>query len=166
MDLINMRRSVRKFTNEEITDDKLMLLVKAAMQAPTAVNQQANVFFVVKKKENIEKLHKAIPGSLALATANKAIIVLIDKTKLKRNEFKEQDAANSAMLILLEATSLGIGSCWCAIYPYQERMIEVAKILNLPNNLIPFCAIALGYPENKNPFYFINRFDETRVLSD
>ena len=51
MEVINKRRSVREFLNTPIADDKIDLLVRAGLQAPTAVNQQANCFMVVRKEK-------------------------------------------------------------------------------------------------------------------
>lgn len=166
MEVINKRRSVRKFKDKLIEDKDLDLLVRAGMQAPTAVNQQANCFYVVKKKENLEKLGSLLSTASMLKKANAAIIVLIDKSKLKREIMMQQDAASATTLILLEATNLGIGSCWCGIYPNSDRMQAVNEVLNISDNFIVFSLIALGYPEDDNALRFIDRYDESKVYFD
>lgn len=166
MEVINKRRSVRKFKDKLIEDKDLDLLIRAGMQAPTAVNQQANCFYVVKKKENLEKLGSLLSTASMLKKANAAIIVLIDKSKLKREIMMQQDAASATTLILLEATNLGIGSCWCGIYPNSDRMQAVNEVLNISDNFIVFSLIALGYPEDDNALRFIDRYDESKVYFD
>lgn len=166
MDVINKRRSIRKFINKQVSDEQINLIIKAGMQAPTAANQQANCFMIIRNKENLTKLFKLLPSAQALETADSAILVLIDKGRLKRRETKSQDASNATLLMLLEATNLGLGSCWCNLYPEEERVKVTREVLNIPESFIPFSIVALGYPENANQLFFINRFDETRVLSD
>ena len=56
---------------------------------------------------------------------------------------KSQDASSATTLILLEATSLGLGSCWCGIYPNEDRMNIVKEVLNISDDFIPFSVIAL-----------------------
>lgn len=166
MEIINKRRSVRKFNNKVVTEKELDLLVRAGLQAPTAVNQQANCFYVVRKKENLLKLATTHTNASMLNNASAAILVLIDKRKLKKETMKSQDAASATTLILLEATSLGIGSCWCGIYPNEERMKKASEVLNISDDYLVFSLIALGYPEDENALHFIDRYDESKIFFD
>lgn len=166
MEVINKRRSVRKFNDKLIEDNDLNLLIRAGMQAPTAVNQQANAFYVVKKKENLLKLANLLSNASMLSTASVALIVLIDKSKLKREIMMQQDAASATTLILLEATSMGVGSCWCGIYPNSDRMQAVNDVLKINDNFIVFSLIALGYPEADDALRFIDRYDESKIYFD
>jgi nitroreductase len=166
MEVINKRRSVREFLNTPIADDKIDLLVRAGLQAPTAVNQQANCFMVVRKRENLDKLVSSLSNVSMLKSAPLAIVVLIDIRKLKRDIMKSQDASSATTLILLEATSLGLGSCWCGIYPNEDRMNIVKEVLNISDDFIPFSVIALGYPKNADALRFIDRYDENKIFFD
>lgn len=166
MDIINKRRSVRKYLNKEISDKDLNLLVRAGMQAPTAVNQQANCFYIVRKKENLELIASLLSNASMVKDANCAIFVLIDKSKLKRANMKSQDAASATTLILLEATNLGIGSCWCGIYPNEDRMKIASDALKISENYIVFSLIALGYPLDSNALHFIDRYDGSKIFYD
>lgn len=166
MEVIKVRRSIRKFSKEAISEENLDKLVRAGMQAPTATNQQANCFYIVRKRENLDILGDKLQNARMLKDANAAIIVLINKNKLNKPTMKSQDAASATTNILLEATYLGIGSCWCGIYPSVERMDIIREVLKLEEDFIPFSIIALGYPENENQFYFIDRYDEAKVFRD
>lgn len=166
MEIINKRRSVREFLSTPIEDEKINLLLRAGMQAPTAVNQQGNCLMVVRKRENLDKLVSALPNVSMLKTAPLAIVVLIDKSKLKREIMKSQDASSATTLILLEATELGLGSCWCGLYPNEDRMKIVKETLNIDDNFIVFSLIALGYPKNQDALRFIDRYDENKIFFD
>lgn len=166
MDIINLRRSVRKFSNKVVEDNKIDFIIRAAMQAPTAVNQQGNCFYVVRKKDNLNRLGQKLTNASMLKDASAAIIVLIDKSKLKREMMKSQDAASATTLILLEATSLGIGSCWCGIYPNDDRMSAVKEILEIDDKFIVFSLVALGYPLEEDALHFKDRYDENKIFYD
>lgn len=166
LEVINKRRSVRSFNDKPISDDLLELIVRAGMQAPTAVNQQANCFFVIRKKENLLKIKSELTNASMFDTATAAIVVLIDKSKLKREHMKSQDAASATTNILLAATNLGMGSCWCGIYPNQDRMDKLTEIINVSEKYIVFSLIALGYPKDENALRFIDRYDDRKVFFD
>lgn len=166
MEIINNRRSVRSFLEKSIADEKINLLVRAGMQAPTAKNQQANHFLVVRKKENLLKLANKLSNAKMLLSAAAAIIVLIDEDKLLIPKMSTQDGASATTTILIAATSLGLGSCWCGIYPNEDRMAEIRNILNIKDNFKIFSLIALGYPQEENALHFIDRYDESKILFD
>jgi nitroreductase len=75
-----------------------------------------------------------------------------------------QDLSAAIENSLLEACSLGIGSCWCGTYPNGERMQKVREIFDLDNNLEPFAVVGFGYPEDENSFKFVDRFDENKII--
>lgn len=166
MDAIKNRRSIRKFIEKRVEDEKIDLMVRAALQAPTAKNQQANCIYIVRKKENLLKLSEMLPNANMLKTADSALVVLINKNRLQIDVMKSQDAASATTLILLEATHLGIGSCWCGIFPNVEKMNAVKEVLDISDDYIVFSLVALGYPESPGVFHFIDRYDESKVFSD
>lgn len=152
MNTIFNRRSVRKFTNQDINPEDINLILKAAMEAPSASNEQPWDFIVVRNKETMLQILDIDSHAGALKTANVAVVVCGDKTKEKYNGYWVQDCSASIQNILLEATDLGIGSVWLSIYPDEERVSLLKPILNIPENVTPLAIIALGYPdENQKP---------------
>lgn len=164
MNEIMIRRSCRNFLDKEIEQHKIENILKAAMQAPSAVNQQPWSFLVIRNKENIQALTKVSPGAKVLTNANVAICLMIDSNQDKRSHMWPQDMSAAMQNMLLQATSEGLGSCWIGIYPNMERIIKVSQTLNLPSRYIPFSLCALGYPASEDANKFIDRYDASRVF--
>lgn len=163
MDIINHRRSVRSFTNQPIEQAKIEQLLRAGMQAPSAHNQQPWHFLVVQNPEVLLKIRDTSPYTKMFNEATAAIIVLMDKTNLKRSIMVPQDLSAATLNILLKATELGIGSCWCGVHPNPDRMNALANVINPPEQYEVFSLIALGYPKNEDAFRFVDRFDPAKV---
>jgi len=161
MELINTRRSIRKYTNEPVHDDYLIKLLEAAMNAPTARNLQDWKFIVIKNKELQKKIAEALPNTHMSAHAAACIVVLGDKTIQPKDEYIYVDCGAAIQNLLLEAHSLGLGCCWCAIGPNEDRIIPLKELLNIADHLIPVANIAIGWPdETKEENY---RYDENKV---
>ena len=64
----------------------------------------------------------------------------------KENDFWIQDCSSAAKNILLEATNLGLGTCWCGLFPMVTPPKRVKEILDLPEEIVPLALIHLGYP--------------------
>ncbi len=163
MNAIFTRRSVRKFTNKQVEQEKLDKIMRAAMQAPSAGNQQPWEFIIVKGKEKLEELSKYNPYASSLKGANLGIIVLANKDRFKYGDYYQQDLAAVTQNIQLQAADLELGSVWYGTAPDKERMDYILKLYDLKDNLIPFSVIAIGYPEDENANKFVDRYDETRI---
>ena len=147
MKLIFRRRTIRKYTSLQVEPEKLKLLLEAAVMAPSAGNQQDWQFVVVTQRETLDKLSDATPNAKPLLSATAAIIVIGDMEKETRTGFWVQDCSAATMNILLQATEIGLGSVWVGVYPREERIENVSRILILPAYAIPLCIIGLGYPD-------------------
>lgn len=166
MDIINKRRSIRRYCSKSISDESLELLVRAGMQAPSAKNQQAWGFYVITNKENLQYISEDIPSAKFASDAAAAIIVLFNHEKEKAPNITQQDLASATTNILLKATQLEIGSCWCAVYPYEDRILAVKERFSFHENYEPFSLIVLGYPDNLEDFKFIDRYNPNVVFYD
>jgi len=155
------RRSIRKYMDKRISDESIELIIKSAMYAPSAGNSQPWQFIVVdsaEKKREIADFHNH--GKM-IARCSHAIVVCADK-KLEKYEGRFMlDCSAATQNILLAATALGIGSVWVGLYPVQSRMDGITKICRLPDNLIPMCITALGYPDESKESE--NRFKPERI---
>jgi nitroreductase len=155
------RVSVRKFKDEPVSREKIEELLKAAMQAPSAGNQQPWFFAVVENAELRKKLSECSPYAIPAADAPVVFVLLCDTKKLIFQENWQMDLSAAATSLLLEANSLGLGGVWLGIAPLEERMTKVAEVLGLPENLVPFCLIPCGVPASKPAFE--PRFDAAKV---
>lgn len=145
------RRSVRKYTDKDISSEDMEKLLKAGMNAPSAHNYKPYDLIAVKKKETLKKLADTCIYSHMLNEANAAIIVC-SRADDEKTPYWQADCGAVTENILLEATHLGIGSCWLGGYPDLEKTAKEKEILGIPEEYKVFCVISLGYPnENKKP---------------
>ena len=82
--------------------------------------------------------------------------VLINKLDIKNTKDLQYYEAK-----ITAAKSLGLGTCWLGIYPDKNRQEDFRKTFNMPENIAPFCAIALGYPNEE--IAMPNRFDKSKI---
>ncbi len=163
MESIFTRRSIRKYEEKVVEKDKIEKLLRAAMQAPSAGNQQPWEFLVVENKETLGKLSEISPYATMLKEAPLAIIVLSNEEKMKFPEYWQQDLGAATQNILLEAVELGLGAVWLGVAPLKDREDFIRKIFNLPHNITPFNIIVLGYPKDPQINKFVDRYEENRV---
>ncbi|MDR0347748.1 MAG: nitroreductase family protein [Coriobacteriales bacterium] len=155
------RSSVRNFTDQPVEKEKITQLMKAAMQAPSAGNQQPWEFAVVDDRAILDALSEASPYAGPLKRASLGIVVLERRSGIRFAEDTPSDLSAATENILLEAVHLGLGACWLGTAPIASRMAHVSKVLGLPEDVQPYSMIAMGYPrEAKQP---TPRFDETRI---
>lgn len=164
MSIIFKRHSVRRFTDEKVSDDKVERLLKAGMQAPSACNAQPWEFIVVDKqkdKEAISKMHKfASPA----AKASHLIITLGNLNESKVHGMIEQDLGACNENILLQATHEGLGAVWLGFHPIEDRTLKLKNYLEIPDYCIPFSVICVGYPAHEGNVKC--RYDKSKVHFD
>jgi nitroreductase len=146
--LIEKRRSIRKYqTGKPVTREQLDQLLGAAMLAPSACNYRPWEFIAVTKREVLDDIAKIHPYATMCQTASAAIIVVaIPQTDGPQGYFS-QDCAAATQNILLEAVSMGLGTCWCGVYPREERIASIREYFKIPEPKIPFNVIAIGTPD-------------------
>ena len=161
MNSIFHRISIRKYQEKPVEEEKIELLLKAGMQAPSACNQQPWEFYVVTDKETIQKLSVSTPYSGAAKGAMLVMVPCVRKNGLMAPSLADVDLAICTENILLEADELGLGAVMMAIAPDAERMEAVRRICDIPSRLDPFCLIPVGYPAEGHPQQ--NRYDTSRI---
>jgi len=141
------RRSIRKYEDKPVTDDQVQKLLRAAMYAPSAGNEQPWHFIIIRDREVLNKIPEFHPHTLMLKEAPLAIIVCADISNVKYDGlFWIQDISASVQNILLQAESMGLGTCWCGVYPREELVKGVSEIINLPQHIKPVSIVAVGHP--------------------
>lgn len=159
MDAVMSRKSIRKFTGKEVTQAQLEQLLRAAMQAPSAHNQQPWEFIVVQKREMLVRLSQVHRYSGPMENAAAGVIVL-----RRQGEFTPhwpQDLSAAVENLLIEAEAMGLGAVWMGIYPDRERMELLKGIFSLPEGTEVFAMVALGWPAEEKTA--VPRFDPKRV---
>jgi nitroreductase len=161
MDAIFKRRSVRRFTAEEVPEGLLKKILAAGMAAPSAGNEQPWFFIVVKDKKSLKKLSESSPHARPAENATVAILVCGDLSLERHKGYWVQDCSAAVENMLIETASLGLGAVWLGIYPMQERVIFLQKYFSLDPNIVPFAVIPVGYPEQEPAPQ--ERYNESRI---
>jgi nitroreductase len=143
------RRSVRKYTDKEISDIIIDELIEAGISAPSAGNQQPWHFVIIDDHKLIDVIPSFHPHAKMLPGAQKVILVCGDLDLETNKGFWIQDCSAATENILIAARAKGLGSCWLGVYPRDERVNGCRKLFKLPKNIIPFSLISLGYPSVK-----------------
>ena len=160
MEEIFKRVSVRKFLDKEVEEEKINNILKAAMQSPSAKNQQAWEFYVVRDKNKLMELSTCTDYAMCVKNAPMAIVICYKKES-NAHEFIQIDCAIAAENIMLEAVSQGLGSVMIGVAPIDSNMINVRNVLDLDDSLEAFTIIPIGYPDaNKE---VTDRFDLNKV---
>lgn len=146
LETIFSRKSVRNYTDQPVSKENLVLLVKAAMAAPTGMNRQPWEFLVIEDKAKMVELSAKLPYALMMKDAQ-ALIVVIGNPETSAYWFLDCSAA--AQNILLAAESIGLGAVWTAGYPYEDRMNLIAEAFSIPSPYRPLCVIPIGYPKGE-----------------
>ena len=146
---IMTRTSIRQFKAQPVEQDKVDILLKAAMAAPSALNLQPWHFIVINNKETIALLSGKRPTNAPLMIA---VCGDTDKTMLpdgstKLPDFWVEDVSAATENLLLAAHALGLGAVWTGVYPAMDRTAEVANVLNCPQNIVPLAVVRVGYPD-------------------
>ena len=147
-ELIKNRRSMRKFTEEELSQEQVVTLLKAALMSPTSKRINSWQFIAVDDKEILKQLaHCKEQASSFIADAALAIVVTADPLA---SDVWIEDASIASILIQLQAEDLGLGSCWVQV---RERQAAngmpsdefVREVLDIPLQLQVLSIIAIGH---------------------
>lgn len=144
------RHSVRQYQSRPVEHGKVMLLLKAAMAAPTLRNMQPWHFVVLDKRADIDAYAGNNHHSEMIRGAQLVIVVCGDTTNMlaqgKGRELWVQDVSAATENLLLAAHAMGLGAVWTTGYPVGRKVDYIRRQLALPPHLIPLAAVLIGYP--------------------
>ncbi len=143
------RRSIRKYKNKKISKDKTDKILKAAMYAPSAFNNQPWQYLVIDKREILGEVLKIIPHAEMLQQSTLAILICGDKNLEQNIDLIVLNCAAATQNALLAAHDLGLGAVWISAYPVEENMKGLKNLFKLPENIIPISLLSIGYPDEK-----------------
>lgn len=149
LDLIKSRRSIRSYLSEKVSQELIKKILEAGRWAPSGLNNQPWRFIVITSKEQKDKIKNFTTDSHLIEEAPCVIIVFLDK-KASYNRTKDLMAIGACIQnMLLEAHSLGLGTCWLG--EILNRREEVEKKLEVTEQYEMVAAVCLGYPFGKLP---------------
>ena len=160
MNHIFTRVSIRKYQDRPVEKEKTMAILRAAMQAPSAGNQQPWEFYVVTNKEKLKALSEVHPYAGMTKDAPVAIVAAYRKECILP-DYAQIDLSIAMENLWLETDAQGLGGVWLGIAPQEERMKSVEEILNIPDTMRAFAIFPYGYPAEERTQQ--DRFDESRI---
>ena len=152
IEAISNRRSVRDFTDREISQEDITTILKAGMSGPSCVNARDWFFLVVTDREKLEAMANANGGPAdPLKRAQLGILVCGDLQRAfpPAKDYWVIDASIAAQNMILAATDLGIGSVWLGTWPQMDRVEKQKELFGLPEHIVPHSIIAFGYPKDE-----------------
>ena len=161
MDAMLSRRSIRKYSTQPVSDEIMEELLEAAMSAPSAGNEQPWHFVVIDERQILDEIPKIHAYSQMLKDAPVAILVCGDEQLLKYEGYWIQDCSAATENILIAVQAKGLGGVWLGVYPTEDRVVGIRKLLGIPEHVIPFALISIGYPAEQKPRS--DRYDTSRV---
>jgi nitroreductase len=161
LQLLLTRRSIRDYTDQDVTEQEVETLLRAAMAAPSAGNEQPWHFVVIRRRETMEKIMQAHPYSDMLSEAPVCIAVLAEVALERHAGYWVQDCSAATMNLLLAAHALGLGAVWLGVHPVADREAAMKEILGLPDGVECLALVAVGRPaESPGP---ADRYSRDRV---
>lgn len=164
MEAILSRRSIRQYTTQPVSEEAIRNLLEAAMAAPSAANEQPWQFVVIRDRGILDEIPTFHAYSQMLKQAPLAILVCGDLELEKVRGYWVQDCSAATQNLLVAAHAQGLGAVWLGIYPIEERVAGLRKLLSLPEQVIPLALISIGHPADQEPP--ANRYDESRIHHD
>lgn len=161
LEAIKIRRSIRTYTNKKVEEEKIEQMLRAAMQAPSSKGASPWEFVVVDENEVLENLSKCQHRAKHVKDANICIVVLGNQDKFIKPGKWIQDLGACTQNIMLEATNQGLASCWVGVFPKTKVVNKVRDALNLPQKLVPYAIVPIGYSEEEN--VFMDKFDKSKI---
>lgn len=153
------RKSVRSYTSDTIPSAVMENLLRAAMAAPSGRNIQPWSFVVLKDTSRYDEIF-GDNFNLSMYKQSAAVVVLCADTTVVRpprenpdapavqqpNNIWRDDMGAVTENLLLAVEAYGLGACWTACYPYPDRMAPVKQALCLPETVVPYSVVPIGYP--------------------
>ncbi len=161
-EVINKRRSIRKYTEKKVSDEQIFEILKAAFYSPSASNRRPWHFIIVDDEEKKQKLAKTHKWSSMVSDASVVIIVCADEEEASR---WIEDASIATEHMHLKAEDMGLGSCWIAVRSEEstEKEEYVSEILGIPEKIRVLCLLPIGYPAEEKSEHDEEEIVEHRI---
>ena len=162
-EVINTRRSIREYQDMEVSDEDILKILRAGMQAPgSRLGAEPWEFVVIKNKETLARIGEIKPR---VTNAPVAIVLVANIERAFYKTVWQQDMGAACENMLLEAVNLGLGGLWNGVAPDEERMAKIGEIIGIDDitELKPYSIVTIGYPADGWENKFMDKFDEERI---
>jgi len=154
------RRSIRRFQDRPVEEEKIKAILQAAMAAPSAANRQPWHFITVTDRDKLDQMADIHPYARMLKEAPLCFVVCGDpeeaRSKNSGLSYWVQDCSAAMQNLLLGVSSLDLGGVWLGVHPNEEREKLIKDLLKIPHPIRPLGLAAVGYPQEKkdpNTYY-------------
>ncbi len=145
--LIPERRSVRYFNKRQVSEDDIRTVLKAAVWAPSGLNNQPWRFKVIRDDIGKDKLAEFTKYAYIITGAPVCICVFLDKTAVYNREKDILAIGACIQNMLLQAHAMGLGSCWLG--EILNKKEQVREFLNVQPDYELMAVVSFGYPKGK-----------------
>ena len=162
-EIIKTRRSIREYSDKPVSDEDILKILKAGMQAPgSRLGAEPWEFIVIKNKETLAKIGEIKPR---VTNAPVAILLVANIDRAFYKTVWQQDMGAACENMLLEAVNLGLGALWNGVAPEEERMTKIGEIVGIDDITIlkPYSIVTIGYHADGWENKFMDKFDESRI---
>jgi len=149
LEAIRTRRSVRRYEDRAVPDELVRELLTAAHRAPSARDGRPWQFVVIDDRKILAEVARINPNAAMAAHAPLGILVCGDLSLEKSPGYWVVDCAAAVENVLLAAHALGLGAVWTGVYPREERMEGLGRLVGLPDKVIAHSLVILGYPAER-----------------
>jgi nitroreductase len=156
------RRSVREYKADPVSEEHIIEIIKAGQFAPTARNNKAVDFVVVKDQKTKEDIFKIV-GQDFVKYAPVLIVCASDVTK---TPCPVQDLSIASENMFLQATALGLGTVWKNLKLEFNEAEKIRNILGIPGQYMLINVIPVGYPQTKQEPHKDEEFDLKKVHTE
>jgi nitroreductase len=152
-DLIEKRRSIRKYKNEALKKEEIESIVSAGLYSPTAKNRKCLHFIIIEDKDKLELLSRSKERGASFLKDAACGIAVVSDMDIAPNTYR-QDASIAAIMMQLQAEDLDIGSCWINVNGFKDEQGRstqelVKEILAVKENYNVECILSLGYKDEE-----------------
>ncbi len=151
LEAIYTRRSIRRYAPDPVPEDAIREIIRAGMNAPSAGNEQPWQFVIIDRREILDGIPTVHPHAAMIREAPVAILVCGDLTLETKQGYWVQDCAAATQNMLLAAAALGLGSVWLGVYPRDDRVTGLRRLLGIPETVVPFALLPVGHPAEHKP---------------
>ncbi|HLA80982.1 MAG TPA: nitroreductase family protein, partial [Thermoleophilia bacterium] len=150
--------------DEPVSEEAVTGLLRAAMAAPSAGNQQPWHFIVIRARATLEKIADTQTTAAMARDAQLAVVVCGDLALEKSPGYWVQDCSAATENMLIAAHAAGLGAVWCGVFPREHRVANIRAILGLPDHIVPLAVVVIGHPAEDLPP--ADRFRADRVRKE
>ena len=164
LELCQHRRSIRKYTNRPVEQEKIDYLLQCALMAPSSKRTNPWEFVIVREEQKLRSMAACRTyGSAMFQTATAAIVVALD-TSL--SDTWMADGAIAAEHLLLAAEEQGLGACWCQVYQREGAEELIKGLCGIPDNRTVLCVISLGYKDEERQNYDLDKLKYEKIHNE